>query len=97
MENRLYRGMDDDYMPLWGYVFMIMCILIPVFSIEGLIPWIIGVTGAVECRNQAKNGRMSFKSRFIRCLIITIIAMAIGIVNYVLVKYVQGYFVKKLL
>lgn len=97
MESRLYNGMDEDYMPLWGYGFIVVCILIPVLSIEGLIPWIIGITGAVKCKDQAKNGRMSFKSKFIRCLIITVIAVATGVLNYVLVKYATGYLSQKLL
>lgn len=58
-------------MPAWGYVFMAACGLIPVVSLGGAVPAVIGAAGAVGCLGAARDGSKGLAERAGRCLAIT--------------------------
>lgn len=34
---------------LFKYISIFLCLLVPIFSIEGVIPWVIGISGIMGC------------------------------------------------
>lgn len=58
-------------MPAWGYAFMAACGLIPIVSLGGAVPAVIGAAGAVGCLSAARDGSKSPAERAGRCLAIT--------------------------
>lgn len=59
--------------PAWAWIFMILCILIPIVSMGGAIPGALGVGGAAGCANLAKSKKMKKSMRIISCIELTIL------------------------
>jgi hypothetical protein len=63
-------------MPTWGWLFVVACLIIPIVSLCGAIPIIIGGTGAVLCGIVARNASREPGMRIAICLGITVLAWA---------------------
>jgi len=53
--------------PAWSYWFIGMCLFIPVFTVGGAIPLLVGVGGAAWCRRIALDTERSRRRRVINC------------------------------
>lgn len=61
-------------MPTWAWIFIVLCGLIPVVTLGGIIPIILGVGGAFGCRAIASNPGDSQARRIGACLALTVTA-----------------------
>ena len=59
--------------PRWAWIFMILCVLIPVISLGGAIPGALGVGGAAGCAGLAKSKKMKKSMRVISCIELTLL------------------------
>ena len=65
--------------PVWSVVFIILCGLLPIISLGGLIPAVLGIGGATICGAVAKASMPGFL-RVLICLLITLVVWIIAIV-----------------
>ena len=66
-KNKAKKNIWKDT-PRWAWIFMIMCVLIPVVSLGGAIPGALGVGGAAGCAGLAKSRKMKKSMRVISCI-----------------------------
>jgi len=59
--------------PGWVLVFAILCLLIPIVSLGGAIPAVLGILGIAFCVSVSKSS-MSVSARVIVCILITLAA-----------------------
>ena len=57
--------------PLWGWAFGLICLTIPVVSVGGMIPSILGGLGFISCYGISRDGKGSESRRIINCSIVT--------------------------
>jgi len=69
----LQSGKNYIKRPAWVLVFAIICILIPIVSLGGALPFVIGFLGATLCVSVSKSS-LPTAARVILCLVITVIA-----------------------
>lgn len=58
-------------MPGWGWGFVLACAIIPVVTVGGVVPVVIGAGGAIACHRTARDGTRPERSRAMRCAGIT--------------------------
>ena len=63
--------------PRWSWVFVGMCLFIPVLTWGGVIPIVVGVGGALWCRQIAWNFSRRRRTRFIYCAGVTLLCYGI--------------------
>jgi heme O synthase-like polyprenyltransferase len=63
--------------PQWGYFFVALCGAIPVVTLGGAIPAILGIGGACLCLTVSRAQSVPRWIRFMFCLSITIVAWLI--------------------
>lgn len=54
--------------PRWAWIFMILCVLIPIVSMGGAIPGALGVGGAAGCASLARSKKMKKLVKVISCM-----------------------------
>ena len=59
--------------PRWAWIFMILCVLIPIVSMGGAIPGALGIGGAAACANLAASKKMKKAARVISCIELTVL------------------------
>ena len=64
-------------MPVWGWLFIIACALIPIVALGGIFPAIIGVVSAVICSVVARDPSREVSTRIGMCLGVTLFAWII--------------------
>jgi hypothetical protein len=71
-------GQDADRpkVPRWGWGFVLACAIIPVLTVGGLVPLLIGVSGAVACHRTARDETRPPRARMTRCALITLACWA---------------------
>jgi hypothetical protein len=57
--------------PRWGWGFVLACAIIPVLTVGGLVPVVIGVAGATSCYRTSRDESIPPRSRMLRCAGIT--------------------------
>ncbi|HEX8319450.1 hypothetical protein [Longimicrobium sp.] len=57
--------------PRWGWGFVLACAIIPVLTVGGLVPIVIGVAGATSCYRVSRDGSIPPRGRMLRCAGIT--------------------------
>lgn len=74
-------------MPVWGWLFVVACIAIPIVALGGLIPVVIGLVGAGGCYRLARSSSMDTSTRLLACIGVTVVcwiafgALALGIAS----------------
>ena len=63
--------------PRWSWVFVGMCLFIPVLTWGGFIPIVVGVGGALWCRRIAWNFDLLRRTRFIYCAGVTLLCYGV--------------------
>jgi hypothetical protein len=58
--------------PGWAYVFALACGVIPVLSLGGFVPAMIGIGGASSCIKISSTGSLHGFLRVLLCIVITI-------------------------
>ncbi|HEX9742384.1 MAG TPA: hypothetical protein VGA17_06300 [Nitrospiraceae bacterium] len=58
--------------PRWTWIFIASCLLIPLVTIGGALPTVIGFAGAWGCSALASNTRWPSAMRIMLCLLVTI-------------------------
>jgi len=71
-KNKAKKNVWKDT-PGWAWIFMILCVLIPVVSLGGAIPGVLGVGGAAGCAGLAKSRKMKKSMRVISCIELTVL------------------------
>ncbi|MEL6310435.1 MAG: hypothetical protein AAFR81_18735 [Chloroflexota bacterium] len=73
------KAKNDEKLPTpwWGWLFIVVCVAIPVIAVGGAIPSAIGAGAAAGCYSVSKNPEMSATTRMGACLGITVIAWAL--------------------
>ncbi|MCL2253177.1 MAG: hypothetical protein FWC09_01910 [Lachnospiraceae bacterium] len=73
--NDTYLKSGKPYIarPAWAIVFAILCFAIPVVSLGGAIPIVLGFAGAALCVTVSKSS-LSMAVRLILCILITVVA-----------------------
>lgn len=80
-------------LPNWAYIFILLCLLIPILTPEGLVPQLTGVLGAIRCATISKKADKTQKQRVKSCLIlVTILWCFILIFSYSLDKFVALFY-----
>lgn len=77
--------------PRWAWIFMGLCLLIPIVTMGGAVPAVIGFIGAWGCAGLASNKRWPIVVRVVLCLLVTItswggLALALAALNPALGK-----------
>ena len=57
--------------PRWGWGFVLACAMIPVLTLGGVVPVVIGVAGATRCYRVSGDAGLPPRSRMLRCAGIT--------------------------
>ncbi len=57
--------------PQWAYLFAVLCGIIPVLTLGGAVPVMVGVGGAGGCLKVARSGSLPLGVRVLLCLVIT--------------------------
>ncbi|HEY0025501.1 MAG TPA: hypothetical protein VGB24_21630 [Longimicrobium sp.] len=58
-------------LPRWGWGFVLACAIIPVLTVGGLVPIVVGVAGATSCYRVSRDTRIPPRGRMLRCAGIT--------------------------
>ena len=58
-------------MPKWAWAFIVACVIIPVITLGGAIPIVIGLSGAVGCAVISRHPTRSNRSKALRMLGVT--------------------------
>lgn len=79
--NGVYLQSQKPYIPRpkWSIVFVILCILIPIISLGGALPAVIGVVGALACVQISKTS-LPVAARIALCILITAAAWVLWFV-----------------
>jgi hypothetical protein len=59
--------------PPWAYVFAVLCVAIPLVTLGGCVPSLIGFGGSGACLTVARNKSTAASLRFVVCMGITAI------------------------
>lgn len=62
--------------PAWVWIFIVLCWLIPVFTLGGALPVVIGLFGALLCKKISKT-TLHILWRLLICALITLLAWAL--------------------
>lgn len=73
----IYVGSAEIYEPLkpvpaWAWIFVVLCMVIPIMSAGGAIPMVIGFVGASSCVKTACSVRGSVIAKIINCVFTTV-------------------------
>ena len=63
--------------PRWSWVFVAMCLFIPVLTWGGVIPIVVGVVGALWCRRIAWDFDLLRRTRVIYCAGVTLLCYGV--------------------
>lgn len=66
----------QSHLPWWGWLFAAACLAIPIFTLGGVFPVIIGAFGMLTVVSNATNASLTERTRVLRCLSVTIAAWA---------------------
>lgn len=58
-------------LPRWSWIFVVMCLAIPVITLGGALPGALGAGAAAGCATVAKKQNQSVRARILLCLAIT--------------------------
>lgn len=58
-------------LPRWAWIFVVMCLAIPVITLGGALPGALGAGAAAGCASVAKKHEQSVRARVLICLAIT--------------------------
>jgi len=68
--GRKARNLFRD-LPRWSWIFVVMCLAIPVITLGGAFPGALGAGAAAGCATIAKKQNHSVRTRVLLCLAIT--------------------------
>ena len=63
--------------PAWAWIFAIACGAIPVISLGGAIPAVIGIAGASGCLAASRSPKMPTIAKLLVCIGITVVCWAL--------------------
>lgn len=66
-------------LPMWAWVFIIACAAIPILSLGGIVPILLGLGGALGCNQLARDGTKDYNSRLLMCAGITVLCWVLFI------------------
>ncbi|MDD2370992.1 MAG: hypothetical protein PHQ32_03205 [Firmicutes bacterium] len=74
-----YVDSKKEYKPLnkmawWSWIFVVLCLLIPLLAIGGILPVLFGISGAVLCVQVSTNPTMKLLMKILLNILITVIA-----------------------
>ncbi len=87
----------DFTLPKWCLIFIFICILIPIFSIESIVPWFIFIFFSSKCIKSSTNNSFPTKVKLTKCIIYTSIAILLGALFNILVLKGTSFFLNNIL
>lgn len=63
--------------PGWAWSFIVVCVLIPIVSLGGVVPMLIGFMGAYGCAQVSRDGSKDHNTRLLTCAGITVLCWII--------------------
>ena len=66
-------------MPGWGWLFVVVCALIPIVAVGGIVPMVLGLAGALACNQIARDGSKDYNTRLLMCAGITVLCWGLFI------------------
>lgn len=88
----VYIGSQKPYaprkgMPWWSWIFVAACVAIPIVSLGGALPMVLGVLGALGCVRTAISPSMKMPAKLLSCVGITALCWcALGILFLVMAQ-----------
>lgn len=79
-----------------GMFCIIICLLVPIFSIEGIIPWIMFIAFTKRIVKTIKSDNLT-KNILIKCLAYTSLCLLFGVGFNFLIKYGTKFFLQYIL
>lgn len=78
-----YIDSQKPYMPLkstpwWAYIFMVACIALPVSTLGGALPVVLGILGFTGCLRISINPTRKTAASVFACLGLTLLVWAVG-------------------
>lgn len=64
-------------LPKWSYAFIVACVLIPIVTLGGAVPALVGVGGAAGCAAIARDESKPASKRVALCLGVTALSWAV--------------------
>ncbi|MDU4952650.1 MULTISPECIES: hypothetical protein [Clostridium] len=64
--------------PKWVIVFIVIGLMMPIFSIESIIPWILFILLSLKCINISKSSENT-KTKVIKCSIYTLASVLLTV------------------
>ena len=77
-------------MPKWGWIFVVLCLAIPVLASGGAIPIVIGILGASSCAKTACAVRGTTIAKVINCIFVTVFCWIIWLGLVMMLISAQG-------
>lgn len=68
------RKNEEERVPGWSWLFVVICGAIPIITLGGLIPVLIGIGGATACRRIAKSRNVNIFVRVFACIAVSFVA-----------------------
>ncbi len=65
-------ALADNVEPLWTYLFVAACGVLPILTLGGFVPILVGFSGASGCLTIGRWGAMPAPLRFVLCVGITL-------------------------
>ncbi|KAJ53378.1 hypothetical protein BD780_002269 [Clostridium tetanomorphum] len=84
-------------LPKWCLVFIFLCILIPIFSIESIFPWIICIFFSSKCIKVSINNYKTTKIKLLKCISYCATAIVLGLIFNLLVLKGTTFFMQNIL
>ena len=76
-------------MPKWTWIFIVLCMLIPILCMGGAIPAVFGILGATFCIRVAMGQSKNIVGKILGCIGITVVAW-IGIIVFIVMASASG-------
>ncbi|WP_027624736.1 hypothetical protein [Clostridium lundense] len=83
--------------PKWCFIFIVIALLIPILSIESIVPWTIFIFFSSKFIKISKNTYLSTKLKIAKCSGYCTLAIALGIFFNFLVLKGTTYFMNNIL
>jgi hypothetical protein len=93
--NGVSKSTGQPYIPLppipwWLWIFIVACGSMPIISMGGAIPAVLGLGGAAICLSQGRNTKIPINFRILICIGVTIAAWLLYLVLIIGISYLRN-------
>lgn len=77
--------------PWWNWIFVAICVAIPIVALGGAIPAMLGIVGTSLCTRTSATPSYSVSRKLITCIAISVAAWALFILMLVMTSLLMGH------